>query len=482
MLIILLFVSCAEEDKSYLGVKAPGMNPEKFDLWDIDPVFNHFHSAPAISPLGNEIFFSIYMENEFPQVIYRSEFTNNSWSEPRPASFSGEYLDGGPFFSKDGKRLYFYSKRPEEGIRERKNGAVWYSENLNGHWSDPVKIEGQCDSINYIPSDITRENKLVLTSLNESGQYAVCLANITDNKIEGIHYCHSEINSDKQSNALAVLTPGEDALIFWRFDKKGLVRRGLFISYKDKNGEWLPAKSMGDMINQGEARFASFSPDGNYLFFTSYRSGSEEIYWIDAKIIDYLRDGDLNLIDRFVEFAKKNRFLESIEFLTKLKVKYKEIYDFSPEFYESVCLSLLNEKEEEKATEVMEYALKKFPDNTFLNVFASTFISMQHLKAEKLNLEDSLNFTEYRINQLGYRLIRIHEYERAREVFKINIKLFPKSANVYDSYAESLLYLNDTTKSIEFYKKALEVDPEFKNAQIMLKRLTAPYLKNWKVK
>jgi Tol biopolymer transport system component len=33
------------------------------------------------------------------------------------------------------------------------------------------------------------------------------------------------------------------------------------------------------------------SPDGKYLFFTSNREGQDDIYWIEARVIDRLRPG-----------------------------------------------------------------------------------------------------------------------------------------------------------------------------------------------
>ena len=52
---------------------------------------------------------------------------------------------------------------------------------------------------------------------------------------------------------------------------------------------------MGPKINSGKGeRFAKLSPDGKYLFFGSYRDTTggkvgADIYWIDAKIIDELK-------------------------------------------------------------------------------------------------------------------------------------------------------------------------------------------------
>jgi Tol biopolymer transport system component len=45
------------------------------------------------------------------------------------------------------------------------------------------------------------------------------------------------------------------------------------------------AKNMGDQINSSSADYTPMlSPDGKYLFFTSGRSGADDIYWIDAKV------------------------------------------------------------------------------------------------------------------------------------------------------------------------------------------------------
>ena len=48
---------------------------------------------------------------------------------------------------------------------------------------------------------------------------------------------------------------------------------------------------------------------------------------------------------------------------------------------------------------------------------------------------------------------------------------FPKSANTYDSLAEAYLAVGDKAKAIEFYEKALAIDPKFPTAVEALKRL-----------
>ncbi len=41
------------------------------------------------------------------------ELRDHRWTSPRVLSFSGEYSDGDPAFTPDGKRLFFTSLRPE---------------------------------------------------------------------------------------------------------------------------------------------------------------------------------------------------------------------------------------------------------------------------------------------------------------------------------------------------------------------------------
>jgi len=46
--------------------------------------------------------------------------------------------------------------------------------------------------------------------------------------------------------------------------------------------------------------------------------------------------------------------------------------------------------------------------------------------------------------------------------------LFPKSANVYDSYAETLELLGHRREAIKNYSKSLELDPKNHNARQFL--------------
>ena len=56
-------------------------------------------------------------------------------------------------------------------------------------------------------------------------------------------------------------------------------------------------------------------------------------------------------------------------------------------------------------------------------------------------------------------------------VFQANVKLFPKEANPYDSLAEAYLKDGQKDKALAYYKKALEIDPDFPSAKAAMEEL-----------
>jgi CubicO group peptidase (beta-lactamase class C family) len=78
---------------------------------------------------------------------------------------------------------------------------------------------------------------------------------------------------------------------------------------------------------------------------------------------------------------------------------------------------------------------------------------------------------ENEMNQLGYALLNENKIDEAIAVFKLNVDEFPKSANVYDSYAEALLKKGNKEEAIVNYKKSLELNPGNSGAIKVLKEL-----------
>jgi glyoxylase-like metal-dependent hydrolase (beta-lactamase superfamily II) len=89
----------------------------------------------------------------------------------------------------------------------------------------------------------------------------------------------------------------------------------------------------------------------------------------------------------------------------------------------------------------------------------------------KKNHPEDYNFGENNLNALGYYLLGKEKYDEAIEIFKLNIVLFPESANPYDSLGEAYMNKGDKKLAIVYYEKALEINPEYPSAITALKQL-----------
>lgn len=85
--------------------------------------------------------------------------------------------------------------------------------------------------------------------------------------------------------------------------------------------------------------------------------------------------------------------------------------------------------------------------------------------------QNDLMYNDMHLNKFGYELLQAGEMELALEVFKLNAKLFPDVANVYDSLGEAYMNMGNKELAIENYKKVLAIRPQNENAKKMLEKL-----------
>jgi Tol biopolymer transport system component len=300
----------------YLGQKPPGMNPELFapDLLSV----GGDEANITFTPDGMECCYTLwtpgwYSESPFQQrLILYSRIEISHWTEPKELLFNPDRNGIYPFFDPDGKRLYFCSG-------DIGSQRIMFVEKSNGEWRDPQAVSIQAVG-------------LVSVSLNGNLYF-----NAKDPRIEGplSYYIYRSCykngkysSPEKLSNAIndegcfrPYIAPDESYIIFDRDKSENNIggdEEDLYISFREKNGEWMKAKNMGPGINtkyRDKRAFVTF--DGKYLFFASSRieakelpketmsltalrqllnganDGSEHIYWVDAKVIDELKPDHL---------------------------------------------------------------------------------------------------------------------------------------------------------------------------------------------
>ncbi|GAB2709687.1 hypothetical protein GCM10011495_37610 [Hymenobacter frigidus] len=89
-------------------------------------------------------------------------------------------------------------------------------------------------------------------------------------------------------------------------------------------------------------------------------------------------------------------------------------------------------------------------------------------KARQKNL--AYRLAEDEVNAWGYSLLKQAQPQNALEIFKLNVRLNPQSANAYDSLAEVYAEMGNHKLARQNYQKSLELDPKNANAAKYLKK------------
>jgi len=96
--------------------------------------------------------------------------------------------------------------------------------------------------------------------------------------------------------------------------------------------------------------------------------------------------------------------------------------------------------------------------------------------ADKIMNDAIANSTEVELNNYGYQLLNNKDYDKAIEMFTLNTKRFPKSANCFDSLGEGYATMGDNKNAIANFKKSLSLNPPPNvkaNSEKFLKQLGA---------
>lgn len=104
--------------------------------------------------------------------------------------------------------------------------------------------------------------------------------------------------------------------------------------------------------------------------------------------------------------------------------------------------------------------LKKLRAELLKQGFGKSVAVVAQLKKK----DPTFKLSENDLNSWGYQLLAQKNIPAALSVFKLNVALYPESANAYDSLAEIFELLENKPESISNYKKSLALNPKNKNA------------------
>jgi Tol biopolymer transport system component len=270
----------------YLGQSPPGLTPTVFAPGIVSTQQNEVNSV--FTPDGKEFYFSSFDPSRGYTIMFMRE-GNNGWTGPRVASFSGEYSEVDMCISHDGRFFYFISKRPLRPGGERSRGyQIWVMERQGDGWGEARHLGPTINfgSRQLYPS-VTRDGTLYFNSGTKGyGKGDFFRSRPGHGEYSEPENLGESINTEYDETDVFV-DPDERYVIFTSVDRAdGRGSGDLYISFR-MNGSWTHAENMGNSINTSSSEFCPVvSPDGNYLFFTSGRSGNDDVYWVSAEIID----------------------------------------------------------------------------------------------------------------------------------------------------------------------------------------------------
>ncbi len=143
-------------------------------------------------------------------------------------------------------------------------------------------------------------------------------------------------------------------------------------------------------------------------------------------------------LDRIIEYPSGSFGLDIIKVLSKR-------YNYVPNYLLADVVSKLID--ENKIPSVVKY----YKSNAFL---------LHEIAANSGQL-----------NSLGYLYLEKGMTNKSKIAFELNTFLFPKTANVWDSYAEYFYTQKNFKKAKKYYEKVLEIDSSEENAKEMLEKI-----------
>ena len=278
----------------YLGQEPPGMEPEVFAPGVVSTTADEVNSV--FTPDGREFYFSAFIPGHGYTIMVMKQ-TGSGWGRMAVAPFSGKYSEVDIFISPDGTQGFFISKRPYRENQDRSSGyQIWAMDRIEGAWTNTRHLGPNVNpgSRQLYPS-VSRNGTLYFSSnCGGFGKMDFFKSEFVDGQYAKSENLGDAINT-RYDESDALIAPDESFLIFTSSGRPdGYGSGDLYISFRWASGSWTKAVNMGERLNTASSEFCPIlSPDGKYFFFTSGRGGSDDIYWVDAAIIEAYKPEDL---------------------------------------------------------------------------------------------------------------------------------------------------------------------------------------------
>ncbi len=255
----------------YLGQTPPGDELKAF----APGIIVQDHGTISFSPDGQEVYWPT------GKSIMMMKIRDGRWTQPAFAPFSGpheaDFYDDVPFVTPDNRRLFFTSKRPVGSETSQKEN-IWFVERTADGWSEPRPVGTAVNAMRlHWQVSVANSGTLYFGGQNDKdsrGGGDIYGSRLIDGRYSEPVNLGPAVNT-KDHETQPYIAPDESFILFWR--SAGQIPSA-YVSFKGRNGEWLPAVKFDLPWAPGGLMV---SPDGKYLF----NAGR----WKSAKFLDDLR-------------------------------------------------------------------------------------------------------------------------------------------------------------------------------------------------
>lgn len=243
------------------------------------------HSNVVFSPDGTE---AVWTEWNLRDVgytdgdkIWYAKIKNRSWTFPKKILPKGDT----PFYSVDGKRLYFMATLPLPPDNKEVKG-IWYYELGKDSLTNPKYLDFDVSSNGlYWQFSFDKNNNIYFSG--DEGLFRSLYNNGKYQQREKL----SEIFHADYKGMGPYIAPDGSYIIFSSLElPDSFGKMDLYIGYKNSDGSWTKPINMGPKVNSpAQELLPIVSADGKYLFLRTERNSISGVHWIDANIIEELR-------------------------------------------------------------------------------------------------------------------------------------------------------------------------------------------------
>jgi hypothetical protein len=316
----------AEKDSvkkgAYLGQIAPGKTPQIFAPGIVN--FGLNTRDVAISPDGIEFYFRVNILGYSKSIILYSRLTYGIWSNPEvsPLFNDTRWKNMEPCISPDGEEFFFSSNRPLNPESDKPNNVIiiWRMKKTTKGWGKPEPLIKPLDTqYGAFHASVTNEGTLYYGVDAKDGNGEIWRTRKGKDGYLLPELLPKQVNCGK-SRYNPFIAPDESYLIqcvTGLNDSYGGL--DLYINFRNSDDTWSEPINLGPLVNSKNHELSSFvSRDGRYLFISSERikeqpaqtkltrneliriastngeNGNMSIYWVDAGIIQELRQKYLN--------------------------------------------------------------------------------------------------------------------------------------------------------------------------------------------